>query len=288
VPFVASGPPDAIARVIGDQVSTRLHQAVVVINRPSAGATIGTRAVANATPDGYTLLFATTTSLSITPALSKNVDYDPVKSFSPVAAVSIGPLVLVVHPSVPAKTVQELVVYAKANPGVLSYGSGVGSPPQIAWGLFRAVTGTDIVFVPYKGMTPAMTDLLSGQIQVMIDGMGPLLPHIREGKMIALAVTGKTRSQVLPDLPTMIEAGYPDYELSFWTGIVAPAGTPPDVVAKLNGAINDSLKSPAVRDKLAKFNVEPNITSPQEFTSFLATQAQKWGGIIKATGIKIK
>jgi tripartite-type tricarboxylate transporter receptor subunit TctC len=288
VPFVAGGPPDVIARVVGDQMGARLGQPVVIENRPSAGATIGTRAVAGAPPDGHTLLFATTTSLSITPALFKNVEYDPVTSFAPVAGVSVGPLVVVVHPSVPAKTVQQLVTYAKANSGKLNYGSGVGSPPHIAWALFNMVTGANIVFVPYRGMTPAMTDLVSGQIQVMIDGVGPLLAHIREGKLRALAVTGKKRSPILPDLPTMIESGYLDYDLSFWTGIVAPAGTPPDVVARLNGAINESLGSPAVRNSLAKFNVDTNVTSAREFADFLATQAEKWGGIVKATGIKVE
>ncbi len=286
VPFPAGGPPDVIARVVGDAIASRLGQTVVVENRPGAGATIGTRSVANAEPDGYTLLFASTTSLSIAPALFKNVDYDPVKSFTPIAGVSIGPMVVVVHPSVPAKTAQELVAYAKANPGKLNYGAGVASPPHIAWGLFTVVTGTDIVFIPYRGMAPAMTDLISGQIQIMIDGTGPLLPHIQDGKIRALAVTGTTRSPDFPDLPTMIESGYPDYVLTFWTGIVAPAGTPPDVVARLNAAINESLNSQTLKASLAKFNVEANITSPQAFATFLAAEADKWGGIVKATGIK--
>ena len=236
--------------------------------------------------DGYTLLFASTTSLSIAPAVFKNVEYDPVKSFAPVAGVSIGPLVVVVHPAVPAKTVQELVAYAKAHPGKLNYGSGVASPPHIAWGLFTRVTDTDIVFIPYRAMASAMTDLVAGEIQIMIDGTGPLLPHIQDGKVRPLAVTGKTRSPDFPNLPTMIESGYPDYVLSFWTGIVAPAGTPVDIVAKLNGAIDDSLKSQAVQANLAKFNVEPNITSPSEFAGFIAAETAKWGGIIKATGIR--
>jgi tripartite-type tricarboxylate transporter receptor subunit TctC len=286
VPFPAGGPPDVIARVMGDQIGSRLNQTVVIDNRPGAGATIGTRTVAAADPDGYTLLFASTTSLSIAPAVFKNVDYDPVKSFAPLGGVSIGPLVVVVHPSVPAKTVQEFVAYAKANPGKLNYGSGVGSPPHIAWGLFTRVTGTDMQFVPYRAMASAMTDLVAGEIQIMIDGTGPLLPHIQEGKVRALAVTGKTRSPDFPNLPTMIEAGYPDYVLSFWTGIVAPAGTPAEIVAKVNAAINESLKSSPVQANLAKFNVEANITTPQEFASFLAAETEKWGGIIRATGIK--
>jgi len=288
VPFPAGGPPDVIARIVADSMSTRLGQSVVVDNRPGAGATIGTRSVANAEPDGHTLLFASTTSLSIGPALFKNLDYDPVKSFTPVAGISIGPMVLVLHPSVPAKTVQELVAHAKANPGKLNYGAGVASPPHIAWGLFTAVTGTDILFVPYRGMAPAMNDLISGQIQMMIDGTGPLLPHIQAGTFRALAVTGKTRSPDFPHLPTMIESGYPDYVLTFWTGIVAPAGTPQPIVARLNSAINDGLASIALKDGLAKFNVEANIASPQEFAAMLAQEAEKWAGIVKAAGIKLE
>jgi tripartite-type tricarboxylate transporter receptor subunit TctC len=287
VPFPAGGPPDVIARIVADSMSTRLGQSVVVDNRPGAGATIGTRSVANAEPDGHTLLFASTTSLSIGPALFKNLDYDPVKSFTPVAGISTGPMVVVLHPSVPAKTVQELVAYAKANPGKLNYGAGVASPPHIAWGLFTAVTGTDILFVPYRGMAPAMNDLISGQIQMMIDGTGPLLPHIQAGTFRALAVTGKTRSPDFPHLPTMIESGYPDYVLTFWTGIVAPAGTPQPIVARLNSAINDGLASIVLKDGLAKFNVEANIASPQEFAAMLAQEAEKWAGIVKAAGIKV-
>jgi tripartite-type tricarboxylate transporter receptor subunit TctC len=288
VPFPAGGPPDVIARIVADAMSTRLGQTVVVDNRPGAGATIGTRSVATAEPDGHTLLFASTTSLSIGPALFKNLDYDPVKSFAPVAGISVGPMVVVVHPSVPAKTVPELVAHAKANPGKLNYGAGVASPPHIAWGLFTAVTGTDILYVPYRGMAPAMNDLVSGQIQMMIDGTGPLLPHIQAGTIRALAVTGKTRSPDFPHLPTMIESGYPEYVLTFWTGIVAPAGTPQAIVAKLNSVINDALGSAALKDGLARFNVEANIASPQEFSAMLAQEAEKWGAIVKAAGIKVE
>jgi tripartite-type tricarboxylate transporter receptor subunit TctC len=287
VPFPAGGPPDVIARIVADSMSARLGQSVVVDNRPGAGATIGTRSVANAEPDGHTLLFASTTSLSIGPALFKNLDYDPVKSFTPVAGISIGPMVVVVHPSVPAKTVQELVAHAKANPGKLNYGAGVASPPHIAWGLFTVVTGTDILFVPYRGMAPAMNDLVSGQIQMMIDGTGPLLPHIQAGTIRALAVTGRTRSPDFPHLPTMIQSGYPDYVLTFWTGIVAPAATPQAIVARLNSVINDGLASSALKDGLARFNVEANIASPQEFSTMLAQEAERWADIVKTTGIKL-
>jgi len=288
VPFPAGGPPDTIARLVGSDISARLGQSVVIDNRAGGGATIGTRAVANADPDGYTLLFASTTSLSIGPALFKNLDYDPVKSFAPVASVSLGALVVSVNADVPAKTLPELVAYAKANPGKLHNGAGVASPPHIAWGLFTLATGTTIVFVPYRGMAQAMTDLVAGQIQMMIDGIGSLLPHIRDGKVRALAVTGKTRSADLPDIPTMIESGYPDYVLSFWTGILAPAGTPADIVDKLNGAVVAGLRSAETKQNLAKFSVEPHITTPQEFGAFLAAEARKWADIVKRTNIRVE
>jgi tripartite-type tricarboxylate transporter receptor subunit TctC len=286
VPLSAGGPPDVIARVMADQMARRLNGTVVVENRPGSGAAVGTRSVATADPDGYTLLFASTTALSIVPFVFHNVDYDPVKSFAPIAGVSVGPMVVVVHPSVPAKSVQQLVAYAKANPGKLNYGSGVASPPHLAWGLFTQVTGTNIQYVPYRAMASAMTDLVAGEIQMMIDGTGPLLPYIQDSKVRALAVTGKSRSPEFPDLPTMIEVGYPDYVLTFWTGILAPVGTPAEIVAKLNSVINESLKSPEVQAHLVRFNVEANLTTPQEFAGFIAAEADKWGGIVKRTGIK--
>jgi tripartite-type tricarboxylate transporter receptor subunit TctC len=287
VPFPAGGPPDALARLVAHQISSRLGQTVVVDNRPGAGATIGTRAAANAEPDGYTLLLASTTSLSIGPALFKNLDYDPVKSFAPVATVSLGAMVVAVTAGVPVRSIHELIAYARAKPGALNSGSGVASPPHIAWGLFTLTTGTSIAHVPYRSMAQAMTDLAAGQIQMMIDATGSLLPLIRDGKVRALAVTGTTRSPHLPDVPTMIESGYPDYVLTFWTGVLAPAGTPAEVIGKLNGAINDGLKSAEMADSLAKFNVEPKITSSSEFAQFMADEAGKWAEIVKATGIKV-
>jgi tripartite-type tricarboxylate transporter receptor subunit TctC len=288
VPFPAGGPPDTLARLVGNDISSRLGQTVVIDNRPGGGATIGTRVVANAEPDGYTLLFASTTSLSIGPALFKNLDYDPIRSFAPVAPVSLGVMVVSVNAAVPAKTVAELVAHAKANPGRLHNGAGVASPPHIAWGLFTLTTGTNIVFVPYRSMVQAMTDLVSGQIQIMIDGIGSLLPHIRDGKVRALAVTGERRRPDLPEVPTMIESGYPEFVLSFWTGVLAPAGTPASIVDKLNGAINDGLRSAETRESLARFNVEPNIASPARFGVFLAAEALKWAEIVKATNIKVE
>ena len=217
-----------------------------------------------AEPDGYTLLFASSGPLAITPALNKTLDYDPNKSFAPVATVSSGAMVLVVSPSVPAKTVQELVAYAKANPGKLNYGSTIGTPPHFAWGLFSVRTGTNIVYIPYKGAAAAFTDLLAGQIQMNFDATGSLLPHIRDGKLRALAVSSPQRNPDLPDVPTMVESGI-DFLMTFWTAVLAPAGTPPEIVGKLNGVINEALRSNELRASLAKFQVEAKIGSPQDF-----------------------
>ena len=288
VPFPAGGPPDTLARLVGNDISARLGQTVVIDNRPGAGATIGTRVVANAEPDGYTLLFASTTSLSIGPALFKNLDYDPIKSFAPVASVSLGAMVVTVNAKVPANTVAEFVAHAKANPGRLHNGAGVASPPHIAWGLFTLTTGTNIVFVPYRSMVQAMTDLVSGQIQIMIDGIGSLLPHIRDGKVRALAVTGERRSPDLPEVPTMIESGYPGFRLSFWTGVLAPAGTPAPVVDKLNGVINETLRAPEVVELLSKLGSTARIGSPQEFAIFLAGETRKWADIAKAANVLVE
>lgn len=288
VPFGPGGPPDVIARVAGEHLGNQLKATMVIENRPGAGATIGTRSVVSAAPDGYTLLFASTTSLSIAPFIMKDVGYDAMSDFAPVGGISVGPMVVCVHPSVPVNTIQELIAYAKANPGKLNYGSGVASPPHIAWGLFTTQTGTKIQYVPYRGMAVAMTDLVSGQIQMMIDGAGPLLPFIQEGKVKPLAVTGKTRSAVFPNLPTMIEAGYPEFDLTFWTGLVAPKGTPPAIVGKVNGALNEALKLPAMKASLDKFYIGPLTGKPDEFGGFLKSEYAKWGGIIRAAGIKVE
>src|SRR5262249_10989421 len=215
-------------------------------------------------------------------------DYDVVRDFAPVASVSLGAMVVTINAGVPAKTLPEFVAYAKANPGKLHNGAGVASPPHIAWGLFTITTGTEIVFVPYRGMAQAMTDLVSGQIQMMIDGIGSLLPPVLGRQARAPAVTGTTRSRDLPEVPTMMESGYPGYVLTFWTGVLAPAGTPPDIVGKINAAINEGLKSPEMKQSLAQFNVEPNIASPAEFKGFLAAEARKWADIIKVTNIKVE
>jgi tripartite-type tricarboxylate transporter receptor subunit TctC len=288
VPFPPGGPIDVMGRLVGDRLSQGLGQTVVIENRPGAGAMIGSKAVASAEADGYTLLFGSSGSLAVTPALYKNTGYDPVKSFAPVAAVSEGTMLLATHPAVPAKTVAELVAHAKANPGKLNYGSGLGTPPHIAWGLFKLLTKTDVLYVPYKGAAPAITDLVAGQHAFIIDAPGVLLPHIEAGKLRALAVTSPSRYAELPDVPTMKEAGYPDFVMTFWTGVVAPAGTPAPLIERLNRAINDGLKSDEMKKSLARFRVEPRPGTPQDFAKFIASESKKWADVITAANIKVE
>jgi tripartite-type tricarboxylate transporter receptor subunit TctC len=287
VPFPPGGPIGTTARLVAEQMSARLGQPVVVEDRPGAGATIGMGAAAAADPDGYTLLFGSSGSLAVSPALYSNIKYDPVKSFTPVGMVSIGALLFVVNPSLPAATVKDYVAYAKANPGKLNYGAGLGTPPHVGWGLLKTMVGTELVFIPYKGAAPAITDLLANQTQLIIDAPGSLLPHVEAGKLRALAVTTPQRVSYLPDVPTMVESGYPDFVMTFWNGVLVPAGTPQAIVSRLNGVINESLKSPELRASLAKFRVEPKPGAPEDFGRFVAAEVQKWSGVIKAAGIKV-
>jgi tripartite-type tricarboxylate transporter receptor subunit TctC len=288
VPFPPGGPNDVIARFVANRISAGLGVSVIVENRSGAGATLGTKMVGAAEADGYTLLFGSTGSLAVTPALYGNSGYDPVRSFVPIAAVSSGPLLLAVSPALPVKTVDELVAYAKSNPGRLNYGSSIGTPPHVAWGMFKVQTGTDVVYVPYKGAAQAITDLLAGRMHMIIDTAGILLPHIRAGTLRALAVTSAARSATFPGIPTMMESGYRDFAITVWTGLVAPAGTPSSVIDRLNNVINSGLQTPEMQANLAGFQVQPIPGSPQEFASLIAAEAQKWSAVIKAAGIQIE
>ena len=272
VPFPAGGPTDFMARLISQYLSTHLGQ-VIVENRPGAGGTIAAKSVASEKPDGYTLLYGSSGTLGIGPALYRNAEYDPVKSFAPIALVSRVPFALVVALSVPATTVAELVAYAKANPGKLNFGAGMGTPPHLVGELFKVVTGTDIVFIPYKGAAASMTDVLSGQMQMTIDGLTTSIPHIQSGKVRALAVMSPERVPEIPDVPTMAESGYPGFPPASWTGILAPAGTPAALVAKVNAAINAGLASPEIKAAFAKFSAEAKALTPQEFAAFIADEA---------------
>lgn len=287
VPFPAGGPVDVMARVVGQQLSVTLGQSVILDNRPGAGGTLAAKVVAGAEPDGYTLLFGSAGSLAISPALYRNIGYDPVKAFAAVAMVSNSPNAFAVTPAVPAHTVKELVAIAKANPGKLNYGAVVGTPPHLMMELFKLVTGTDIFLVPYKGAAQALTDLLGGQTHVGLFAITVMRSPIQEGKLKALAVTSAARLPDFPDVPTMAESGFVDFPPGSWQGIVAPANTPPEIVAKLNAAINAALRSPELKASFAKLGAEAKIGSPQDLTALIADESQKWRAVVKSAGIRI-
>jgi tripartite-type tricarboxylate transporter receptor subunit TctC len=283
VPFTPGSPVDASARVIAKEMQARLGQTIVLDNRPGAGTTLGAKAAAGAEPDGYTLLYISNGHVF---GLYSDPGYDTVKSFAPVATVAGWSQLLVVSSSIPAKTVSELVTYAKANPGKVTFGFGLGTPPQVMGEYLKALTGADIVSVPYRGGVQAITDMLGGRIHMYFGPVLNLLPHIREGKVRPLATTSAARYPELPDVPTMAESGFPQLELNAWTGILAPAGTPAAVVDTLNAAVNDGLRSAELRKGFAAMSFETKVMSPAEFAAFFAAEARRWPPIIKAAGIK--
>jgi len=286
VPFPPGGPIDTMARMVANDISGRLGQQVVVDNRPGAGSTLGTKMVAAAGPDGYTILFGSSGSLAVAPALYQGVDVDPLKAFAPVAKVALLPQVFVVVNSLPAKNVKEFVDYAKAHPGELNYGAGLGTPPHLLSTLLKTKTGIDAIYVPYKGAAPAITDLLAGRVQFTIDALLSLHPLIHDGKIRALAVARATRWPTLPEVPTLVESGYPDFVYDAWTGVAAPAGTPEDIIAKLNAAINAGLSSEASKATLAKFSAIADTGPPEYFGAFLAAEVQRWAALVKLAGAK--
>jgi tripartite-type tricarboxylate transporter receptor subunit TctC len=286
VPFPPGGPIDTMARLVGQQLSESVGK-VAVENRPGGGSTIGTKFVAAAEPDGYTLLFGSSGSLAVAPALYSSSAIDPRKAFVPVATVALLPHVFVENLNVPAKTLAEFVAYAKANPGKLNFGAGLGTPPHLLTTLFKTDAHIDVVYVPYNGSAQSVTDLLGGRTQFTIDGLITLYPLIKAGKVRALGIARAERWPALPDVPTMVESGYPDFVIDAWTGVVAPAGTPAAIVERLNAAINAGLKTEASRASLAKFSAIARIGTPGDFKRFLAEQVQKWGGIVKIAGARI-
>jgi tripartite-type tricarboxylate transporter receptor subunit TctC len=285
VPYTPGSPVDVLGRVVMQPVSARLGQSIVIDNRPGAGTTIGTKVAATAEPDGYTILIGAT-SFIISATLYPHLDYDPIKSFTPIAMLAVSPQMLVVSSSVPAKTVAEFVAYAKANPGKLNFGYGLGTLPQILGEAFKSTTGIDIASIPYRGGAQAITDMLGGRIQMNFGTQATLLPLIREGKVRALAVTTETRAKELPDVPTMAESGLPQLSLTYSAGIQAPAGTPAAIVGKLNAEINEAMKSPELAASLAKLGFEPKFWSPQEYAAFLAEEGRRWPPIVKASGVQ--
>jgi tripartite-type tricarboxylate transporter receptor subunit TctC len=288
VPFGPGGPTDVSARIVAQVVQSGLGPSVVIENRPGAGGAIGTKSVANAEPDGATLLIGTSATLGVVPALMKNPGYDPIKSFAPVAKVADSTLVLVVPATLPANSVQEFVAYAKANPGRLSFASaGVGNQTQLLAELFKSKAGLDIVHVPYKSGAEMVTAILGEQVQMAFPDVSILIPLIREGKLKALAVTSASRHPQLPDVPTMIESGIPDYIMTFWSGVVAPAGMPAEIVNRLNTAINDGLTSASVRENLAKVGSVASPGTPQDFADFIAAETRKWSAVARMAGISL-
>jgi tripartite-type tricarboxylate transporter receptor subunit TctC len=287
VPFPAGGPTDLMGRLAAQQLSALLKQSAIVENLPGAGGTIGSRFVARAAPDGYTLLLGGTNSNAITPAFYKDLDYDAVADFAPFAAIAVDSSALIVAPAVPARTVQEFVDYLKHNPGKVACGAPVGIAPHALVAYFMKRSATDMIFVPYKGGAPLITDLLSGQVQMTFGAKSAYLPHIQAGKMRALAVISEARWPELADVPTMREAGMADFPSYQWFDLMAPIKTPVEIVDKLNATINNGLKSAEFQSSLAKLGVELKIRTPRELEQILRAETQRWGSIVQMTGIKI-
>jgi tripartite-type tricarboxylate transporter receptor subunit TctC len=286
VPFPPGGPTDTIARVIAQDLSNRIGQ-VVVENRPGAGSTMATKDVAAADADGYTLLLGTSGSLAVAPALYSSMKLDPQKAFAPIATIALLPHVFVVNNEVPAKSIAEFIAFAKANPGKINFGAGLGTPPHLLSVLFKTKTKLDMVYVPYTGAAQSVNDLLGNRTQFTIDGLVTLYPLIQAGKLRALAVGRRERWPALPDVPTLVESGYPDFVLDAWTSLVAPAGTPPEIINKLNAAVNEGLQSKAMKENLDKFSAIAKIGSPDDFRKFLADQTLRWGALVKVADARI-
>jgi tripartite-type tricarboxylate transporter receptor subunit TctC len=287
VPFPPGGPTDIVGRLVAQKLAEGIGQPVVVENRPGAGGTVGSTAVARAPADGYTLLYGSTT-LAIAPSLYRDLAYDPRTAFAPISLVSRGPIIAAVNAQLPAKTLKDFIALAKSSPGRINYGSaGSGTPPHLAAELFKTVAGVDLVHVPYKGGGPAVSDLAGGQVQVTFEGLPTLLPHIKSGKVRALAITGAKRDPALPEVPTFAEAGLPGYDANFWNGLVAPAGTPAEVIARLNSVLVQALATPEVHAALVRLGLEAAGTTPQQFGDFIAAEIDKWARVVKASGAKI-
>lgn len=287
VAFPPGGATDVFARIVQGRFSEALGQNIVIENRAGAGGMIGADLVAKAPPDGYTLLIGNIAALAMNVGVYSKMPYDPVKDLAPVLRTVDVSYALVVHPSVPAKTVQEFIAYAKANPGKLSYGSaGSGSAPHLATELLKQRAGIDIVHVPYKGGGPMVTDLLGGQIQVGIGDQANLMPQVKAGKLRVLAVGSPRRSPNYPDVPTIAESGLPGFEAGAWQGLAAPAGTPPDVVKRLNETLVKVMQMPDVRERLLGAGLEPVGGSPEDFAQFIKSEIAKWSKVAKDVGAR--
>jgi len=287
VAFPPGGGTDIIARSIAQKLSERLAQQVVVDNRPGAGGNIGTEIVAKSTPDGYTLLMGSAGPLAINASLFKTMPFDPQRDLAPVTLAATTPNVLVVHPSLKVSTAKELIAVARANPGRINFASsGFGTPAQLAGELFNSMAGVKLVHVPYKGAAPALADLLGGQVQLMFSTMPPALPHVKDGKLRALAVTSLKRSPAMPELPTLDEAGLPGFEANTWHGVVLPAGARAEIVARLNREIVAILHLPDVVERLESQGAEPVGSTPEEFAAYIRSETAKWAKVVRESGAK--
>ncbi|HEX3936392.1 MAG TPA: tripartite tricarboxylate transporter substrate binding protein [Xanthobacteraceae bacterium] len=289
VPQAAGSSTDTLTRAVAAAMSTQLGKEIVVDDRPGGALTIGLDLTAKSAPDGYTLCMGPIGALAISPHLVKDLPYDIARDFQPIALVSRGQLLLAVSPKTPFHSVKELIDYAKQNPGkLLNASSSNGSPGHVGGELFKFMTGTDIVHVPYKGGAPAINDLIAGRVQVMFESLNSIAPFAHAGTVRGLAVSGEHRSPAFPDLPTIAEAGVPGYSAATWAGIIAPAGLPKPIVDKLNAAINVAIRSPAMAAFYARIGDEPAGGTPDEFATLIASDSRKWGDVIKRAGIKFE
>jgi len=289
VPIAPGRGTDTTGRLVLTKLSDALGQQIVVDNRAGGGGTIGAMIAAKALPDGYTFLFGSISTHAVNPAMYKKLPYDHIKDFAPVARIGTVPNVLVVHPALPVKTVGDLINHAKANPGKINYGSaGIGSPPHLSMELFKSITGVNILHVPYKGAGPALAELLGGQTQVMCTSLAGQLPHIKAGRVRALAVTTAKRNAQVPDVPTMIEAGVPGYEVTIWYAVFFPAGAPKAVIARLNSELVKILNGSDMKERMAQIGVDPAPSTPEELAAFVKAETIKYTKVAQDAGIKLE
>jgi tripartite-type tricarboxylate transporter receptor subunit TctC len=289
LPFAPGGGTDVVARLFGDQITQDFGQQVVIDNRPSAGGIVGTEMGVRAEPDGYTLLMGLPVTITVAPAIFRKLPYDPVRDLAPVGLVGASAYVLAVNPSLPAKSVSELIALAKAKPGALRYAAGtVGAGNHLSAELFKSMTGTNMLYVPYKGGGPALVGVFTGEAQLIFGSMLTTVPHVRSGKLRALGVTSFTRAAALPDVPTIAEAGVPGYEVPVWFAIFVPKRTPPQIVAVLNGEIQKLMNDPRAKTTFAAQGLEARPSTPEELTKMIRAETAKWAKVVRESGAKVE
>lgn len=289
VPFPPGGGNDTIARLIGQKLTASLGQQILVDNRAGAGGTVGAEAAAKAPPDGYTMFLAGVGSHGINPNLRRKLPYDPVKDYDPVTLIASAPLLVTIHPSLPVKSVKDLVALAKSKPGQINYASnGPGSSSHLAVELFDMMAGTKMEHIPYKGLSPALTDLLSGQVQVMFSSAAAMLPQVKAGRLRAIAMTGSKRSTAIPDIPTVAESGVPGYETGSWYGIVLPAHTPRPIIDRLHKEVVTIVRSPDINARLVEEAVIPVGSTPEEFASYIKREIARWGKVVQQAKLPLE